>query len=448
MLKALIDSHAHRERQSLMITSEQIAMKHSPIFDFQTPILCMGSCFAENIEKMLGAMGFNILPNEWGTHYNTYSIIRTVERIAMGQRLTKDDLWEDDGGFFTLYYSHIGRFANPSDILTHFHRMEKAAHENLLRGELFILTLGLTEIYVDGERGFISTNLNGYRPPNLKARNLTFRENYEAVQKFYRTLKEINPKYQVVLTVSPVILTRTYRDQHRFVSNSASKATLRAVANEICEDFSDIHYFPAYDIVSEEIRDWSSYLADRIHVAPVTVAKIMIRFIRTFFNNRAGIDIGKFEKIIEYYVEILDHLEKQDYSEKAVNLSEKLLAGLKEIGSDQIAGVRPVYAHTIAVYYRASFLKKLERLRESEEEFRILLAYLSGYQQYHALNYRNLIAGANFHLGEIALLNGNREDAAKFFKQCVSLVPEHRKAVTYLNGLQGRAESPLHRAFS
>jgi len=416
-----------------MILSNKINLPTLDLFDFNTPIVCIGSCFAINVEKMLGAMGFNILKNEWGTHYNSFSISRTVKRMVKKDLLSENDIWKDENGYTTLFYSHSQRYNTSQALLKRIHEMERRCQKNLYNGEILIMTLGLTEIYMDDDRDFITTNLNGLKIPNLKTRFLTFQENFDLIEEVYKDLKSVNPKYKIILTVSPVTLQQTCRNQHRLISNSASKATLRAAANELCEKFDDIIYFPAYDIVFEELKSWDSFLPDTFHVTLDTIALIMNRFIKGFFDNKDGIDLDLLIEILKTYVAINDHLESKNFSQKTLTLSDYFLRRLRDIGIIEQIVERPVYGYALASYYKASFLKKNNCFKDSKVLFNELLNYIMAYPSYATKNYRDLLGGIYFHTGEIEYLENNKAKSRNLFEQCLTYIPDHVKAAEYLN---------------
>jgi hypothetical protein len=418
-----------------MVLSTKIDLPSLDILDFNTPIVCIGSCFAKNVEKMLGAMGFNILKNGWGTHYNTFSISRTIKRMVRKDLLSENEIWKDENGYTTLFYSHSQRYNTSYALLKRIHEMERLCQKNLYNGEILIMTLGLTEIYIDNNRDFITTNLNGLKLQNLEARFLTFQENIDLIEEVYKDLKSINPKYKIILTVSPVALQQTYRNQHRLISNSASKATLRAVANEICEKFDDIIYFPAYDIVFEELKSWDSFLPDTFHVTLETTALIMSRFIEGFFDNKDGIDLDLLLEILKTYVVINDHLEAKDFSQKTLILSDHFLERLHDIGIIEKIVERPVYGYALASYYKASFLKKNNHFKDSKNLFNELLKYIMSYPSDSIKNYRDLLGGIYFHKAEMEYLENDKAKSRNLFEQCLTYIPDHVSAVKYLKDL-------------
>jgi len=140
-----------------------------------------------------------------------------------------------------------------SDIKDHI----MASRQVLKETEVFIFTLGFTEVWQSKERGitvpiYPSGLTNGYDlPSDFKFVATNYQENYENLRKGIEILQRNNPEVQIVLSVSPIHLNKTFREDIDVVSSScASKSILRCAADQICKEIPNVHYFPSYEIVN------------------------------------------------------------------------------------------------------------------------------------------------------------------------------------------------------
>lgn len=251
----------------------------------------MGSCFAREIKDHLEANGFNYVScgdgpamrhgsAPWERVYNTACIRQEIQR-AFG-RFSSDVLDLPDGRAVdphrkntTFKSASQAKYACETD----------AAHsqEALLAAEVFVVTLGLSEVWFDKKTGKAFAE-----PPPSSVFNehdhgfklLSPSENIENLQSALDLLKRQNPNIQVILTVSPIPLRATFLKRSAIVSNNVSKSSLVWAAHEIVDKYNWVHYFPSYEIVTTFLDnpfDW-----DARHVTREAAVQIMQMFETTY----------------------------------------------------------------------------------------------------------------------------------------------------------------------
>lgn len=202
-------------------------------------MLFVGSCFADNIGQRFVADKFRAVVNPDGVMYNPASILHTVDRYV--ERLEAED-------------AEAPRTA--------------------------VFTLGTNHVYILNETGEIVDNCRK-RPQRLfTERELTVDECAEYLCRAIGRLRSVNPDVRVVLTVSPIRYAK-----YGFHGSQLSKAVLLLAADKVVREHDMVEYFPAYEIVNDELRDYRFYREDMLHPSDQAVEYIWQRFGDTYFSE-------------------------------------------------------------------------------------------------------------------------------------------------------------------
>lgn len=202
-------------------------------------MLFVGSCFADNIGQRFVADKFRAVVNPDGVMYNPASILHTVDRYV--ERLEAED-------------AEAPRTA--------------------------VFTLGTNHVYILNETGEIVDNCRK-RPQRLfTERELTVDECAEYLCHAIVRLRSVNPNVRVVLTVSPIRYAK-----YGFHGSQLSKAVLLLAADKVVREHDMVEYFPAYEIVNDELRDYRFYREDMLHPSDQAVEYIWQRFGDTYFSE-------------------------------------------------------------------------------------------------------------------------------------------------------------------
>lgn len=202
-------------------------------------MLFVGSCFADNIGQRFVADKFRAVVNPDGVMYNPASILHTVDRYV--ERLEAEDAEAPSTAVFTLGTNHV---------------------------------------YILNETGEIVDNCRK-RPQRLfTERELTVDECAEYLCRAIGRLRSVNPDVRVVLTVSPIRYAK-----YGFHGSQLSKAVLLLAADKVVRGHDMVEYFPAYEIVNDELRDYRFYCEDMLHPSDQAVEYIWQRFGDTYFSE-------------------------------------------------------------------------------------------------------------------------------------------------------------------
>ncbi len=249
--------------------SYPLAPSSLPYFDESTPITSMGSCFAREIKNVLLRRGFNYVNEEqghpaskhagaaWERTYNTFSM-RQIFEYTFADFSPTVRWWRSPvSGKVQDPYRRIITYDSLLDAEEDFRRHVECSRRALTKAQVVIITLGLTEIWESVSDGSViclpsGPYVNeGGDMSDYRFRVSRFEENLANLERIYSLLSHYNPDVELIVTVSPVHLWATFREDLDVISASCnSKSTLRAVADEFVVRHKKAHYFPAYEMAT------------------------------------------------------------------------------------------------------------------------------------------------------------------------------------------------------
>jgi len=259
----------------------------------QQQLLLVGSCFTEHIGTRLAAAKFPVAVNPFGIVYNPISIVRCLERLWVGdQPFAAADLFENQGLWHSWeHHSHFSQPA-PTAMLNGLNAAYTASAEVLRRTDRLLLTFGTADIFLLKNTRQVVANNHKMPAALLEQRRLRVEEIVQHVAAILQKIKAKQPDFQVILTVSPV---RHLRGGA--VENQRSKATLVLACEALGEQLPFATYFPAYELLLDDLRDYRFYAADMVHPNEVAVDYIWQYFVDTFFTSATQQLMARIEKI-------------------------------------------------------------------------------------------------------------------------------------------------------
>lgn len=273
------------------------------IVDRSTPVTSAGSCFATEISHHLQANGFHYVVTEphyfggspysmasaaWGTIFNVPAMRQLVEKAFELRKLPRL-LWrtqESGRVVFRDPFREEVEFASVAEYEDNYPRHVDACRRALLEAEVFVITLGLTEVWRLKSDGAVLSRVPWRLSSSLvERRTLSVEENLAELETMARTLRRFNPRIRFVVTVSPVPLQATYRgdEAHVVTASSLSKCTLRVVAEEFARRTPGVTYFPAFETVM--YCSENPFERDHRHVRRATVSRVMRLFHAMFVRD-------------------------------------------------------------------------------------------------------------------------------------------------------------------
>lgn len=254
------------------------------------PLLVMGSCFAENIGAILQEQLFDVKINPFGIVYNPLSIAEQLNRIIQNKQFTANELFKNDDLFFS--WQHHGSFAGieKKEVLLNINSTIDKAHQQLIHAEWLIITLGSAFYYAlpDGQ---IVSNCHKMPANSFVKKMAHLPQIIDGFQESIALLQKINPSLKILFNVSPV---RYVRDG--LTENTISKSILHLAIHEIIAKNDNCFYFPSYEIVIDELRDYRFYKADMVHPNEMAIAYIYEKFAATLFDDETKIVVKEVQQ--------------------------------------------------------------------------------------------------------------------------------------------------------
>jgi hypothetical protein len=260
--------------------------------NYQTPTLGIGSCFVENIGEKLIARRFPFLQNPFGIVYNPMSMAAQLDILMGEKRFVESDLVELNGLFHS--WLHHG-FYSESSVDATLEKINTAIDEARLflktTNRLF-LTFGSATVFQLKSSSEIVANCHKAPSHYFDRRRLSVAE---IVATFTPILEKLSTQVidlQVIITISPI---RHLRDG--LIENNLSKATLRLAADELTQKFPNISYFPAYELIMDDLRDYRFFEPDMMHPTTQAIDYVWDFFGDTYFSEDTKIIVREVEKI-------------------------------------------------------------------------------------------------------------------------------------------------------
>lgn len=260
---------------------------------YADPLLLMGSCFAENMGARLTDEKFRVDSNPFGTLYNPASIADALRRLMRPTPLTASDLFEHEGAYHSFAYH--SRFSAPTEeqALRQMNERLRQSAAGLDQATRLILTWGTAYVYRLKSDGRIVANCHKRPEREFVRERLTVGSIVAEWRTLLAELWSQCPELKLICTVSPI---RHWKDGAH--GNQLSKATLLLALDALQAEFPErISYFPAYEILMDELRDYRFYADDMLHPSPLAVDYIAECFGRTFFDRETQAIRKEWEEI-------------------------------------------------------------------------------------------------------------------------------------------------------
>ncbi|SOE76368.1 GSCFA family protein [Fibrobacter sp. UWT3] len=329
--------------------------------DYTSRIAFFGSCFADNISAQFAARKFGVLANPFGTVYNPASIARQIRAIADGKVFGEKDVFQDARGLQDDSGKQDARWKQDARRPWHswdahsslsgstreecIEKLNNAAtrtREFLQQADVVFITLGTAFVYYlkdasattgNGDaHGRAVANCHRQDPALFERRMITVEEAAQALREIVHDLRKIRTDIRIVFTISPL---RHMGDGAH--NNTLSKATLQLAVNNVINKVTTVpsassgtlpvSYFPSYEIVMDELRDYRFYADDMVHLSKTAEEYIFERMAESYCSEKTRADIAQVEKLMK----MANHRIADPESPATHAFAEKILAQAGEL---------------------------------------------------------------------------------------------------------------------
>lgn len=268
--------------------SSSVSIKKSEFsISHKTPVFLVGSCFTEHIGKKLLDNKFDSFINPTGIIFNPISVVNALKDVFENKQYLSDDLKNHNEKWVS--FQHHGSFSSfdKEECLTQINSSVAKAHTHIKKSKTLIITLGSAWVYEYENIGVVA---NCHKIPNKQfaKRLLSVKEILSAFNQIKDNLKGFN----VLFTVSPVRHTKDGLHE-----NNLSKSTLLLAINNLVEQNNNYHYFPAYELIIDELRDYRFYKNDLVHPTDLAVNYVWEKFSGCYFDNATESLIKEIQKL-------------------------------------------------------------------------------------------------------------------------------------------------------
>jgi hypothetical protein len=319
--------------------------------DYSKSMMFFGSCFSENIGQRLIDLKFKVDMNPFGILYNPESIANSLKIIIESRIFSEDDLFCDQGIWNSFY--HHSRFSDVDQQATlgKINNRILSSNEFLKKADFLVITFGTAWVYELVKTGQIVSNCHKIPASEFKRFRLEVSDIINVYVELLEQIWKFNPGLKVIFTVSPI---RHWKDGA--VENQVSKATLLLAIDLLVSRFGrqKCNYFPSYELMMDELRDYRFYAEDMLHLSPVAVDYIFERFCQVAVTEESL-------KVSKEVVKILKASMHRPFNNSTSEHNKFIQANLLEI--DKLTERFPFLNFSVE---RTYFEQEMERFLNSE----------------------------------------------------------------------------------
>lgn len=304
-------------------------------FSHTMPIVLMGSCFAENMGERLADYFFPVDINPFGTLYNPASVADGLRMLIDGKQLNSSDLFCHEDMYHS--FTHHSRFSASTEevCLNKINERLMQSAAALREADRLVITLGTAWVYRLKSDGRIVGNCHKLPDKLFERTRLSMQSIVEDWTRLVESLFRLNPRLKILFTVSPI---RHWKDGAN--GNQLSKATLLLAVDELRRLFPDqIAYFPAYEIMMDDLRDYRFYADDMLHPSSLAVDYIWEVFSSTCLTDLSRKllnELSSIRKALNHKPYNPENEAYRTFIKQTIEKAEKLN---KTIGEDRLAEV-------------------------------------------------------------------------------------------------------------
>jgi hypothetical protein len=272
--------------------------KLSPPIDHTQKLFLIGSCFTENIGEKLRKYKFNILENSHGILFNPISVADAIDDYVLNKVYTADDIFCFNEGWHS--WKHHSRYSalSANEAIDKINNAVSGTHEFLKSADYVMITLGSAWVYKLTEkaplRKPVMVAANNHKAPAdwFRRELLKPSDVIQVLQNCIHQLLQFNPDLNIIFTISPV---RHLREG--VVENNRSKAVLIHAVHEVISNNENLYYFPAYELVIDDLRDYRFYAEDLVHPNYYATQYVWEKFISACMSEKTKLLLEEIHSI-------------------------------------------------------------------------------------------------------------------------------------------------------
>lgn len=291
-------------------------------------LLFIGSCFSEHISKKLKDYNFNVMEHSNGIVFNPISLAYPFKLLTQNKKYTYDDLIFANNQWKSIHHHGSIHHSNQDDLLNKINEDLSSLRHTISSSKHLFITFGSAYVYAHIEKKHIVANCHKLPQQDFIKRRLTINEIHDEWSKVIEYLFELNPNINLVFTVSPV---KHLRDGIH--ENNLSKSTLLLSIESIIKQHPQVHYFPAYELVIDDLRDYRFFNNDLAHPNQLAIDYVFDKFTETYFSEKAMNYLNKNKQLFTLnqhvprdtesfeFIKFQEHIKKINHEIEEIKLS-------------------------------------------------------------------------------------------------------------------------------
>ena len=258
---------------------------------YHSSIVSLGSCFAVNMGEKFAYYKFPITLNPFGILFHPLAIENIITRALQSIPYAAEDFFLHNELWHSFDFHSDMSHISLKESISLANRQQTLLYDTLHRANFCFLTLGTAWVYIYNSTDRIVANCHKLPQQHFSKRLLSAEEIGESLTRIAQLLKQINPSMQLVITISPV---RHIKDG--FLENQVSKSQLFSALYPLITS-GYYTYFPAYELLLDELRDYRFYANDMVHPSEMAINYIWERLVATYIDTATQMDMKQAESI-------------------------------------------------------------------------------------------------------------------------------------------------------
>ncbi|HKK42423.1 MAG TPA: GSCFA domain-containing protein [Bacteroidales bacterium] len=301
---------------------------------YDKPVMLIGSCFSSYIGARMEQGHLPVMINPSGTVYNPVSVSKTLDAIISQKVYSGDDLFMHNGIWHS--FDHYTEFSgeDPERVLERINNNARRAYSFLKKAAFLFITFGTARVYRYRKSGLIVSNCHKVPAREFDSELLEVGEVVNLWKGQLDTLQRLFPSLKVIFTISPV---RHWKDGAH--GNQVSKSVLFLAVEKLLEHSSCPQYFPAYELIMDELRDYRYYCNDMLHPSDTAVGYIWEVFTSCYFDAATlGLwnEVAKINRATEHRFLTDSPSAKKEFAQRMLKQTDRIQKAIPGINLQQV----------------------------------------------------------------------------------------------------------------
>jgi hypothetical protein len=289
---------------------------------YEDRVMFIGSCFASSIGSRMEMGRMPVMINPAGTVYNPVSVCNTLDTITGRKEFNQDDLYYHDGTWLSFYHYTDFSSEDPAIVLEKINKRSKESLDFLKNASFLFITFGTARVYRWKKTGMIVSNCHKIPSDQFESQMLKVDEIVTLWTKQLNKLRSLFPKLHIIFSISPV---RHWKDGAH--GNQVSKSVLFLAIEELLSHSAAPQYFPAYELVMDDLRDYRFYSDDMLHPSTSAINYIWEVFTGCYLDNKS---INTWNEVVKI-TKAFNHRFNTDSDIKIKNFAGRILKQISAV---------------------------------------------------------------------------------------------------------------------